>query len=178
MSVPLEEKTGELIMLFHASIDANDPERVAKVIAEFLGGEAFDFVPLNNGSWVTIVDDDRCTAVEVYPRGLVLSYEAERGMEKADSTGGSGRSATHLAMETVLTEEQVHAIGKREGWPTRVTYRRSGFHVIELWVEGCAMIEWLTPEYKKEYLEANTLPKWRAAMEGAAKARGAAAAGS
>lgn len=33
----------------------------------------------------------------------------------------------------------------------------------------------VTEEFQQEYLEANTIPRWTAAMEGAAKARAAAA---
>jgi len=59
-------------MLFHLSIDADDPRNVANVIAELWGGHAFPFPPVLTGSWVAMAGDDRGTTVEVYPRGAEL----------------------------------------------------------------------------------------------------------
>ena len=59
-------------MLFHLSIDADDPRNVANVIAELWGGQAFPFPPVLTGSWVAMAGDDRGTTVEVYPRGAEL----------------------------------------------------------------------------------------------------------
>jgi len=36
--------------IFHASIAAMDPQHVAEVVAELWGGEAMEFLLLNNGS--------------------------------------------------------------------------------------------------------------------------------
>ena len=59
-------------MLFHLSIDADDPRNVANVIAELWGGHAFPFPPVLTGSWVAMAGDDRGTTVEVYPRGAEI----------------------------------------------------------------------------------------------------------
>ena len=34
--------------------------------------------------------------------------------------------------------------------------------MIEVWVEGCQLIEVLTPAMQAEYLEAVTIPNWQA----------------
>ncbi len=145
-------------MLYHVSIDADDPQRVATVIAELWGGQAAPFPPVIDGGWVAIAGDDRATLVEVYPRGTELVIADG----DADSFGVIGmrnrRSATHFAMATALDSDAVFAIAAREGWPAK--YRRRGgmFGVVELWVEGCRMIEVLTPVMQSEYLSALAAP--------------------
>ena len=59
-------------MIFHASIPADNPEHVARVIAEIWGGEAFRFPPWPGG-WVAMAGDDRNSNVEVYPRAHTIA---------------------------------------------------------------------------------------------------------
>ena len=177
-------------MIFHASIAADDPKHVSEVIAELWGGIALEFVPLNNGSWIALGPDDRNSAVEVYPRGQVYSLDGERGMNFEPGT--TGLTATHLALATSMTPEEVEALGKREGWTTRKLFRKLGLkagdHIallmenrlafMELCFENKVMFEILTEYMQKQYLESSTIPRWTAAIEGALAARAAAASGS
>ncbi len=139
-------------MLFHVSIDAEDPRHVAEVIAELWGGAAAPFPPVIEGSWMALAGDDRNTTVEVYPRGA----ELVPGEGDADAYGRIGmpqpRSSTHFAMATAMDRAQVAAIADREGWPVKYRSRGGMFGVMELWVEGTRMIEVLTPEMQAEYL--------------------------
>jgi hypothetical protein len=147
-------------MLYHLSIDADDPHHVAEVFAELWGGVATPFPPVVKGSWIALAGDSRNTAVEVYPRGTEL-VEAEGD---ADAYGvpsaGSRRSATHMAIGTSLEPKEVYAIAEREGWPAKYRKRGGVFGVIELWVEGCRMIEVLTPAMQAEYQQAMTIDRW------------------
>jgi len=161
-------------MMFHASIAATDPERVAKVIGELWGGTAVEFIPLNNGSWIALAPDDRNTAMEVYPRGKLFSVDGEGGMTPDPDPTGQGLTATHVAIGTTQSPEEVYAIAKREGWTARPMRRKLGFDVIELWVENRVMLEVLTDYMQKEYLEAATIPRWLEAMGKARAARDAA----
>lgn len=147
-------------MLFHLSIDADDPERVAKVLAEIWGGAALPFPAVIEGSWVAMAGDAYNTAVEVYPRGAVL-IEGDTGALGVFGMNGK-RSPTHFAMATPLTVEGVMAIAAREGWTTEYFRRGGVFGVLEMWVEGMCMIEVLTPEMQQEYLDAFTIPNWKA----------------
>lgn len=147
-------------MLFHVSIDADDPRRVAEVIAELWGGVATPFPAVIEGSWVAIAGDERNSLVEVYPRATEL-------VEGDGADGGYGvigingqYSATHFAMATEMSLDEVMAIGAREGWPVKYCKRGGAFGVIELWVEGARMVEVLTPEMQAEYLGAFTLQGW------------------
>lgn len=151
-------------MLFHLSIDADQPQHVAQVLAEFWGGEAMPFPPVIEGSWVAFAGDDRGTIVEVYPRGT----EIHPTPGDADAHGvigdASRRSATHFAMATRLDVTDVLAICRREGWPAKVCQRGGKFGVIEIFVEGGRMIEVLTPAMQAQYLDAVTIPNWRAML--------------
>ena len=53
-------------MIHHLSISAHDPEHVAKVLGEVLGGHAFSFPPLSGG-FIALAEDGFGTAIEVYP---------------------------------------------------------------------------------------------------------------
>jgi hypothetical protein len=147
-------------MLFHVSIEADDPRRVASVLAEIFGGAAAPFPPVAEGSWVALAGDDRGTMIEVYPRGTELHIG--EGKAGAFGTPGSRRrhAGVHLAMATECDVQRVFAIAGREQWPVKVCSRGGKFDVIEVWVEGCQMVEVLTPEMQRDYLESITIENW------------------
>lgn len=152
-------------MLFHVSIEADDPRHVAEVIAEFWGGEALPFPAVTEGSWIAFSGDDRGTQIEVYPRGT----EIHEVPGDHDATGVQGaprrHNATHMAIATTLSQEEVLAIAKREGWPAKYRRRGGAFGVLEIFIEGCQMIEVLTAEMQREYVAAVTIPNWRTMLQ-------------
>jgi hypothetical protein len=162
----------ELEMLFHMSIAAHDPQRVAGFFAEIWGGDACVFPPVTEGSWVAFANDDRSTIIEVYPIDTVLR-EAEGAADAYGMrTGTVAYTPTHGAVATSLSQEQVLAIAEREGWSAKYCSRGGKFGVIEIWIEGRQMMEILTPEMQREYLDCVTIDNWRrmlAAFPNAAK---------
>jgi hypothetical protein len=141
-------------MLFHMSIAAENPERVAKVIAELWGGTVRRFPPVSDNGWIALAGDGRGTALEIYPRGTVLR-EADGDADAYGEASGRDRfSPTHAAIGTPLDEQQVMAIANREGWPAKYRKRGGLFGVVEVWIEGCQMMEVLTPAMQAEYLTA------------------------
>lgn len=148
-------------MIFHLSIDADQPQHVAEVIAEMWGGVARPFPPVMTGqSWMAMADDDRNTTLEVYPRGTEF-HEADGDADAIGVIGRNGaRSATHFAMATRLDSDAVLAIAAREEWPVKYRKRGGIFGVLELWIEGTRMIEVLTPDMQREYLDTMTVPGW------------------
>jgi hypothetical protein len=161
-------------MLFHLSIAARDPRRVAEVIAEIWGGAAERFPPVSDDAWIAIAGDERGTAMEVYPLGTVLREVEGDADAMGEASGTDGFTATHAAIATPLAEDAVMAIAKREGWPAKYRKRGGAFGVIELWIEGRQMMEILTPEMQAEYLSAMSITNWREmlAARRAAKAAG------
>jgi len=148
-------------MLFHISIAAHDPRRVACVIAELWEGEAFVFPPVIEGSWVAMAGDDRGTILEVYPIDTVLCEGEEDHDAYGERSGHIGNTPTHAAIATNLDLDAVLAIARREGWSAKYCKRGGKFGVIELWIEGRQMIEVLTPQMQREYLDCMTIDNWR-----------------
>lgn len=150
-------------MLFHLSIDAENPRLVAQVLARLMGGKATPFPAVTDGSWVAHGGDDRNTLIEVYPRGTLLV----EGPDGAVGLPGPSmrRSATHFALATQMSEDEVHAIARWEEWPVETHVRGNGaFRVIELWLEGTRLAEILTPDMQREYLESVRLDRWEAML--------------
>ena len=77
-----------------------------------------------------------------------------------------------MAIATKRPASEILAIAEREGWPAKVCGRGGKFHVIELWIEGVQMIELLTPEMQREYLDCVTIENWER-MLGAGRAMAA-----
>ncbi|SNS72595.1 hypothetical protein SAMN06295912_11399 [Sphingomonas laterariae] len=149
-------------MLFHASIEADHPRHTATVIAELWRGKALPFPPVGVESWVAFADDDRGTIIEVYPRGTAM-HEAEGGVIGL-AAEARRHNATHLAIASPLSIDAVLAIGAREGWPAAVCSREGKFRVIELWIDGCQLIEVLTAEMQREYLDFVTVENWESML--------------
>jgi hypothetical protein len=152
-------------MLFHVSIEADDPRHVAHVFAEIFGGEAAPFPPIGDDSWVALAGDDRGTMIEIYPRGTEMHLAP--GDDDAVGMMGPMRrnNATHIAIATPFEMDDIFAIAEREGWPVKYCRRGGKFGVIEVWVEGCQLVEVLTPAMQAEYLETVTIPNWRAMIK-------------
>jgi hypothetical protein len=141
-------------MIFHASIPADNPERVARVLGEVLGGDSVPFHSVS-GSFMARAKDEYHTSIEVYPRQRVSM--PGRGDEDQVVSGFEQNppryGCFHLAVGTPLSVEQVLAIGQREGWRTKYFSRHGAFDVIEFWVENSLMIEFLTEAMQQKYLD-------------------------
>jgi len=159
-------------MIFHVSIDADEPQRVAEAIDEIWGGVASPFPPVGKGSWIAMAGSKRNSGVEVYPRGTKLVPGEGDADAYAVTVPGDRRTATHMAIATDLSVDHVRAIGARLGWPVKYRKRGGMFGVLELWIEHVTMIEVLTPEMQAEYLDSISVEKWQAmlAATGMAKA--------
>lgn len=161
-------------MLFHLSIEADEPCRVATIFAEIWGGVAAPFPPVAEGSWVALSGDERGTIVEVYPRGTEL-HEAEGEADAVGIPAAPRRhNATHFAMATNHDLETILGIARREGWPAKCCSREGKFGVIEIWVEGCQLVEVLTPEMQRQYLDMVTIENWQRMLAGSPEFREAA----
>jgi hypothetical protein len=138
-------------MLFHISIAAERPKQAARLVAELWGGRAYPFPPVAQVSWIAMADDDRGSAIEVYPLGTELHEGEGEAMVRVQAGRPSRNGPVHVAIATALDVDEVKAIARRFEAPAKVC-ARGPFHVIEVWVEGCFMIEVLTPEMQAEYL--------------------------
>jgi hypothetical protein len=162
-------KASEETMIHHLSIAARDPQHVAGVLAELMGGRAVPFPP-NPGSFFALQLDEHGSGVEVYPAGTELRPGGSDGggfVKKPAAERGYG--PTHFALSVATQADMVEGIAHREGWQC-FRCNRGPFHVIEVWVENESMVEVLPPEFAAEYLAFTRPDKVAAAMEAAAPA--------
>jgi hypothetical protein len=149
-------------MLFHASISAYDPARVAAVLAEMMRGEAFPFPPVP-GSHIAMAGDRFGTGIEVYPAGKAL-VPGEVEVESTTLADADRPSDTHLALGVPVSEAELSRICEREWWLCRTCTRGGKFRVVEVWVENRFLIEALTPEMQAEYLAFANPTSWQAML--------------
>jgi hypothetical protein len=158
-------------MIFHLSIAAAQPKRVADVLAELWNGEVFPFPPVANGSFAVLAGDERSSLIEIYPLGTeLIPAEGDADATSRHNPQATGLSATHAAVASSLSTGEVMAIAEREGWLAKVCRRGGMFGVIELWLENNSMIEVLTEDMAAEYRATMTVEGWRAALAAGAPA--------
>lgn len=155
-------------MINHISIAAENPEKVAGVLAELWGGMAIPFPPCPGG-YIVLANDGRGSGVEVTPINTILvpgeglppeeGFNAETLTEEYEakfvqSDFAPPYVATHLNISTSLSEAEVKEIARREGWRVLTCNRDRGlFQLIEIWIEDRFMLEVMTPEQTKRYVE-------------------------
>src|SRR5262249_60470938 len=101
-------------MIHHLSIAARDPQHVAGVLAEFMGGVAVPFPP-NPGSFFALQLDEHGSGVEVYPAGTALEPGGEVGGGFIKGTGtGRGYGATHFALSVKTDAGKVQGVAPPE----------------------------------------------------------------
>ena len=145
-------------MIHHVSIPAREPEHVAEVLAELMGGKCFPFGPLA-GAYMATSGDVHGTMIEVYPERATLD------IPKNDDQVVFGENAApphtwpfHVLLSVPLEQDAVERIGAREGWRAKTFGRgmqghKPFFHVIEFWLENRLMIEVAPPAMVEEYEE-------------------------
>ncbi len=137
-------------MLHHISIAVENPFRVAKVLGELTGGQFFEF-PVTPGAYMVILNDAYGSALEILPKASVwMTGEAGAEIHTAELIPRFG--AVHAALSVPVSRTTIETIAAREGWHVQWG-DRGPFQVIELWIENCFMLELLTSEMTKAYLE-------------------------
>ncbi|CAN5750693.1 hypothetical protein BH20ACI4_BH20ACI4_17410 [soil metagenome] len=155
-------------MINHISIAVENPEKVANVLAELWNGMVLPFPPAPD-SFIAPANDGRGSAVEVTPLNTILvpgeGLPPEEGFDantlteeyeaKFVTSDFSPRYiATHLNINTHLSESEVKEIARREGWRVLTCNRDRGlFQLIEIWIEDRFMLEVMTPEQTARYVE-------------------------
>jgi len=152
-------------MMIHASIPADHPERVARVIADLWRGRYAPF-PVAPGVYVAMSGDDRGTQIEVGPRGRVAKPGAKQ-LEIFDSPSPSPYSEVHLNIISPLSEHEIMAIAEREGWTALACDRGGFFKLIEFWVENKFMLELMNEHEWARYKIVTS--KMAAALSGRAR---------
>ncbi|WP_445630307.1 hypothetical protein [Nostoc sp. DSM 114167] len=147
-------------MIHHISIAAQNPLRVASVLAEICQGKVYNF-PLP-GSYAVIEFDEYGTGIEVFPLRTVCVPASDTEPSKTIQTSNPPSFVpTYAAISVPATQQQIEQIGRHEGWQVVLCVRaasptenRGVFQVIEFWVENWLLFEFLPPELTTQYLNA------------------------
>ncbi len=145
-------------MIHHVSIPARNPQHVAEVLAEVMGGKCVPFGPLE-GAYMAIGDDEHGSMIEVYPERATLDIpQNDDQVVFGENTAPPQTWPFHVLLSVPLAREDVERIGAREGWRTKTFGRgmqghKPFFHVIEFWLENRLMIEVSPPDMTKEYTD-------------------------
>ncbi|HEY9880736.1 MAG TPA: hypothetical protein V6D29_19920 [Leptolyngbyaceae cyanobacterium] len=136
-------------MLHHVSIAVENPARVANVLAQLMGAQAFEF-PIHPNAYIVVQGDQYGTAIEVLPANTAwVAGEVEAEIVPAPSA--SSFTPTHVAISVPSSLSTIKTIGTREGWLVRQC-DRGPFEVIELWLENRVMVELLPQDLATKYL--------------------------
>jgi hypothetical protein len=138
-------------MLHHISIPAENPRQVVEVLAKLLSGRITGFGPYRN-SYIAWAGDEAGTAIEVYPTGTEMFPDQAEGQANfRHNPAASGFTATHAAVSVKLSVEEILALAKEAGWRA-IQLSRGTNDVIEFWVENRVMLEVMTKEMTRDYL--------------------------
>ena len=143
-------------MIHHISIEADDPMKVATVIAKLMGGKAREGFPFKH-SCAAFSGDEHGTMVECWQRGKVVALppSGPGKFELADSAVLQQYQAFHTALSVPLEDDEIMAIAKEAGWKTAV--RPNGpFSVVEVWIENRLLLEVLSPTQAENYVRVMT----------------------
>ena len=136
--------------LIHASIPADDPHKVAEVLAELMGGEALPFPPAGQHGRMAWSGDGR-VSLEIVPRGSLIHHGAEEA-NWVPVDNPQRLSEVHLAIAVDRPAADIISIAEKAGWPARLCSRGEGFFdLVEVWVEGAFMLEMFDPEQAAHY---------------------------
>ncbi len=144
-------------MFHYISMAAENPFRVAKVMAELTRGQFFEY-PVTPGAYRVTFQDEYGSGIEVLPKDTVWTPGVTEAETQA--TELSRFSATRAALSVTISQEAIEAIGAREGWLVRrcdgprgrFLDHRGRFQVMELWIENNFMLELLTHDMRADYI--------------------------
>ncbi len=92
-------------MIFHLSIDADDPRHVAGVLAELMGGEAMPFPPVSIGSWMALAGGQETAMLPCAVPGPSYPYPCHVQCRETDPSCHDRVHALDLALtHTALRE--------------------------------------------------------------------------
>jgi hypothetical protein len=155
-------------MIHHVSIPARDPQHVARVLAELLGGYAGPFVGPIPGAWVVYQEDEHGSGIEVYQERTVLVPGEGDAMGDIRLGEVPAAVAFHALVSVPVDRATIERIGAREGWRTQHFWRGPPgmklFELYEFWIENRVMLEIVTQDMVAAYAKVANGPAQRALL--------------
>jgi len=152
-------------MIHHVSIPARDPEHVARVLAELLGGYAGPFIGPFQGAWVVYQEDGFGTGIEVYNERTTLVPGDGSALAAEHLSEPPRAVAFHALISVKVDRATIERAGTREGWRTLHFWRGPPgmrvFELYEFWVENRVLLELVTEDMLAAYLKIANGPAQR-----------------
>ena len=153
-------------MIHHVSIPARQPEHVARVLAELIGGYAGPFVGPIPGAWVVYQEDGLGTGIEIYTDQTALVPADGTTTFTTQLSEAPRAMAFHALISVKCDRETIERVGAREGWLTRHCWRGPPdnprlFDLYELWVENRVLLEVATEDMLSGYVKIANGPAQR-----------------
>lgn len=152
-----------MMKLVHASIPADNPASAARTLAGIMQGEAMPFPPGGPDAWMAW-SGDAGLELEIVPRGCTLQHDEDQGNWRKGAERGRA-SEVHLAIAVDRPAAEIVALAQAAGWPARLCSRGEGlFALVEVWVDGCFLIEFMDPAQSTRYETVVTPENWKAML--------------
>jgi hypothetical protein len=155
-------------MIHHVSIPARDPEHVARVLAELLGGYTGPFIGPFPDAWVVYQEDAFGSGIEVYGERTTLVPGEHHTMAAAKPSEPPQAIAFHALVSVKADRATIERVGAREGWRTQHFWRGPPgmrlFELYEFWVENRVMLELVTQDMLPAYVKIANGPAQRALL--------------
>src|SRR5690606_34942751 len=98
---------------------------------------------------------------EIAPRGIEMGAGPDGGSWVVKADRPRRGNEAHLAIAVDKSADEIMAIAREAGWPT-ARYDRGGFfQVVEVWVDGAFLIEFLDPAETAAYRRSMTPANWK-----------------
>lgn len=143
--------------LLHVSINADEPERVARFLAVLFAGRALPFPPFPD-CWIAFTEEDDGTAIEVYPTTHVLTA-GEHTIACEVRERNAAPTFAHAAVGSPLDRSRIIELAQAEGWLARIC-DRGPFECVEVWLEDRLLVEVLDPVMQTDYRRGMTAANW------------------
>jgi hypothetical protein len=164
-------------MIHHVSIPARDPQHVATVLAELLGGYAGPFIGPIQGAWVAYQEDAFGSGIEVYPETTTVVSGIPDNEAQVVHRDAPQSLAFHALMSVKVDRAAIERIGAREGWKTQHFWRGPQgmqlFELYEMWVENRILFELATEDMVAAYAKIANGPAQRQLIAARAAANAA-----
>ena len=144
-------------MIHHLSIEADNPMKVATVLAKLMGGRAREGFPFKDACGA-FSGDEYGTMIECWPRGKVATIpkSGPGKFETSDSEILQNHQAFHTAISVQLDDDEIMEIARDAGWQTAVRGGNAPFSLVEVWIENRLLLEVLSPTQTENYLRVMT----------------------
>jgi len=148
-------------MIHHVSLPARNPKSTAETLARILGGEAMPF-PVVAGAWMAW-SSDGVTELEIMPDSLGGTPNPVAGKEPVmiPIDGGNRLNAWHVAISTKVEADEIVRFARAAGWRAEICDRAGYFTLVEIWIDGCTMIEVLDQKMLARYKATFDAAKWK-----------------